>query len=90
MMNDWAKGDLLKVTVAHYFAKGDTDATWPEVFQRNDSGLIVSAEPIPEGAIVMAIDSCPFPGARALIRVMHEDGIWVANSNRVQRIWPAQ
>jgi len=89
MAGDWAEGDLLKVVRCHYFAKGDMNGVHPKVFLKDeDEQLISSTDEISEGSVVMACEPCPSAGARAFVRVIHEDGVWVANSNYVQRVWP--
>lgn len=90
MVNDWIEGDLLKIVASHYLAKADMEKPWPDVFLRNDKGnpIYNEEEQIQEGTIVLAMDRAPSSGQRAHVRVVHNGGVWVANSNRVVRVWP--
>lgn len=84
--NDWVAGDLVKVVRDHYLTKGDPDGVWPEVFFRMENGSCVESNSIvPAGTVMMALDSKPPCGEQALVRVLYEGGVWVANSNNVAR-----
>jgi len=85
-LNDWVAGDLVKITREHYLSKGDPDGVWPKVFFKTESGsCIESNSTIPAGTVLMALDSKPQDGDQALIRVLYEGEVWVANSNNVAR-----
>lgn len=84
--NDWIAGDLLKVTREHYFAKGDPDGIWPDIFLKESPELTPgTSRKIPFGVIVMALDAKPSSGQRSFVRVLYNDGVWVINSNYVIR-----
>lgn len=89
MANDWIPGDLLKVTKEHCFAKGNPEGIWPDVFCKtsnsNQNEELIHTDEIPCGTVVMALDLKPRAGHRAYVRVLYEDGVWVANSNLVVR-----
>lgn len=82
--NDWIAGDLLKVTRDHFFSKGDPKGVWPEVFLK-EGPICDTPFEIPIGTVIMALDDKPPAGQKAYIRVLHDDGVWVANSNNVTR-----
>lgn len=93
MAGDWVKGDLLRVVRSHSFAKGiagEAPGRYDIFYHGPDGKFIITRNEIPEGVIVMAIDSCPASGKSSAIRVMHENGVWVANSNFVQRACPEE
>jgi len=78
---DWIQGDLLKVTREHTLEKGNLDGVWPDIFLYKN---ISSDDPklsIARDIVVIALDPCPSSGQRAMVRVIHQDGVWVANSN---------
>lgn len=84
---DWVQGDLLKVTREHTLEKGNSEGIWPDVFLSKN---ISSDDPklqIARDTVVIALDPCPASGQRAFVRVIHEDGVWVANSNCVARTY---
>lgn len=87
LANDWVAGDLLKVTREHYFAKGDPEGVWPEIFLRKETTKTVEDTPseIPIGTVIMALDAKPSSGQPAFVRVLYNDGVWVANSNYIMR-----
>jgi len=74
---EWAKGDLVKVTRGHPVCKADPDGVWPDVFLKNNDCTVE----IPHGAVIIAFDDMPLSGQRAVVRVLYDDSIWVANSN---------
>ena len=90
LSDDWVTWDLLKIVRNHYPVKGKADGVWPEVFEIlvNEEGqttLIESSEVIRAGTVVMALDAKPSAGQKAVVRVLHNDGVWVVNSNYVVR-----
>lgn len=89
--NDWITGDLLVVTRSHYFVKGNPDSVWPDVFERiacneyDNYTTVETPTEVPIGTVVMALDPKPELGKYAVIRVLYDNGVWVANSNFIQK-----
>lgn len=83
--HDWVTGDLLKVVREHYFVKADADGVWPDVFSKETHEYFRKTTEglIKPGTVVMALDSKPPAGSPAVIRVLYNNSVWVANSNYV-------
>lgn len=86
LVNDWVAGDLLKVTREHYFAKGDPEGVWPDIFLRKEAIKVAVDTPDETiGTAIMALDAKPFYEQPAFVRAFYNNGVWIANSNYIMR-----
>jgi hypothetical protein len=83
---DWSKGDLVKITKSHSLLKGDPDGIWPDIFVKRTKENTVQIE-ISAESVVIALDDMPLLGASAIVRIIYDDNVWVANSNYIQPIY---
>lgn len=85
--HDWVTGDLLKIVRQHCFVQGDPDGIWPNVFKKAEVESVERriSSLVKPGTVVMALDNKPSAGQPAVIRVLYNNSVWVANSNYVTK-----
>lgn len=87
--NDWSKGDLVRVTRSHSLLKGNPEGIWPDVFipatKTNQNERNVNTD-IFNDMVVVVLDDMPNAGSYAIVRIIYNDSVWVANSNYLQPV----
>jgi hypothetical protein len=82
--SSWRPGELLVVIRDHVVYKADVERERTDCVLRTPNGKMVKPKEIIAGTIVMALETQPIVGQRALVRVLHDGSIWVVNSNYVE------
>jgi hypothetical protein len=87
--NDWSKGDLVRVTRSHSLLKGNPDGIWPDILVtpiKTSKNERDTRADIFNDMVVIALDDMPNAGSYAIVRILYNDSVWVANSNYLQPI----
>lgn len=83
--SNWDVGDLLIVLRDHVICRASLEKTRTDCLLKTDAGKKIEEKSISSGTIVMALETQPFAGQLAYVRVLHEGNIWVLNSNFVKQ-----
>lgn len=77
----WKKGDLLTCVKRHVILRASLDRDLTKCILLTQEEKPVAQTDLTDNTVVMALDDQPDAGQRALVRIIHDGNVWLANSN---------